>query len=505
MNKPTAQPSSSRNAGSCPAWLCFLIPALLGMLAITGRSFWIDECVTVQFVSQPTFAEWSHDLLSTRIAEAQMPLYLAYLWGWDKVLGHGEWSLRMAALPWFIAGVGLFLYALRGLGRWGWPAVAVTVGSAFVWYYLDEARRYAMVFSAACAVVASLVMLSRQESSRDAAGQSWFRIFLASIVVMSGISILGMLWSGAATLILVLILPRPWLWQRIKSSPWMTGAWVVVLSGLAAYYVSTVLRGARGSDMATTNLQTAAYVGYELLGFTGLGPGRDALREQGFRALGAYAPWLGLYAMATLMVVAAALVSIWKSPWRMRALYIAGVLSLPAAFLLATGVMRHWRVLGRHFSPLLAVLLLVLAIGVANLWRGGRLGRIMATLYLVLALCSAAQVRLAARHHKDDYRAAAALARQALADGDRVWWVAAMEGADYYGLPYSARSPQPDEAYAVFGQPPKELAALPSPDLIVLSRPDIYDHQGGVAAVLSHGGYSQRTNLAGFKIWARNP
>jgi hypothetical protein len=80
-----------------------------------------------------------------------------------------------------------------------------------------------------------------------------------------------------------------------------------------------------------------------------------------------------------------------------------------------------------------------------------------------------------------------------------------MEGADYYGLPYSAQSPQPDEAYAVFGQPPKELAALPSPDLIVLSRPDIYDHQGGVAAVLSQGGYSQRTNLAGFKIWARNP
>jgi hypothetical protein len=472
------------------------------MLAITGRSFWIDECVTAEFVSQPTFAEWRQDLLTTEGAEAQMPLYLIYLWGWEKAFGHGEWSLRMAALPWFIAGVGLFLHALRGLGRLGWPAIAVTISSAFVWYYLDEARRYAMVLSAACAVVASLVILSRREGLRDTTGQTWFRIFLISIVVMSGFSIIGMLWSGAATLLLGLIIPWPQLWKRIKSSPWLTGIGVVVLSGLAVYYVSSVLRGARGSGMATTNLQTAVYVGYELLGFTGLGPGRDALREQGALALGPYVPWLGIYAATVLTVIAAALISIWKSPWRMRALYIACVLSLPAAFLLTMGVMRHWRVLGRHFAPLLPVLLLVLAIGAANLWRSGRLGRIATILYLALALLSAAQVRLAARHHKDDYRTAAALAREGLSKGHRVWWVAASEGADYYGVPHTGGAMEPSAAYAVFGQPLEELAVLPAPDLIVLSRPDIFDYRGGIAGLLSQGDYSTCTNFAGFKIWA---
>jgi len=486
------------------SWMLFLVPALLGLLAITGRSFWIDECVTARYVSQPTFSEWRQDILTTQIAEAQMPLYLAYLWGWEKLFGDGEQSLRMASLPWFIVGVGLFLHALRGLGKGAWPAIAVTVSSAFVWYYLDEARRYCMVFAAASAVVASLSMLSRLQESDESDRRTWFRIFLISVMVLSGISIIGMLWAGAATLVLGLILPWRQLVRRIKSSPFTTLVSVVVLSALAAYYISSVLRGARASDMATTNLQTVLYVGYELLGFTGLGPGRDALREHGVRALVGDLPWLGVYAVSVLMVMMSAWVAIWKSPWRLRALYTAGVISLPTLFLVVTGVTRHWRVLGRHFAALLPVILLVLTLGVARLWQRGRLGRFVVVLYLALATFSAAQVRLASRHHKDDYRSAVAYAQEATSEGRRVWWAAAPEGADYYGLPHTRNAQDTHAVYSVFGPSSEDLAGIEPPDVIVFSRPDVYDHQGGLAALIRQNGFVIRTNFVGFTVWTRD-
>ncbi|MCU0770672.1 MAG: hypothetical protein MUE94_02730 [Verrucomicrobia bacterium] len=521
-----------------PAWLCFLLPLALAWLAITGRSFWIDECVTAEYVSQLTLSEWRHDLLATDYAEAQTPFYLLYLWGWEKLFGQGEWSLRVAALPWFVVGVGLFLTALRPCGRLGWAAMAVTISSAFVWYYLNEARLYSMQLGTACAVVACLVQLARMEALNRAMRQKpqdstsvpgigvepegegqarrdplprerrkrwWFRAFLFGTLVLSGISIIGMLWAGAAVLAFGVIFSAAGAWTRIKSCTATILLWSVGMSWLAGYYLSTVLRGARASSLATTTPQTVVFVGYELLGFTGLGPGRDALREQGVRALATHLPLLTLFGLLLGIVLAAGFAAIWRSDWRKRAVGIGACVSLPALFLLATGVLRHFRVLGRHCTPLLVVVLLVLAMGMAWLWRRGRWGRITAALYLALALLSAIQVRWATRHRKDDYRAAAAFSRSALAAGQSVWWAAAPQGAAYYGLPLTDDPQEAGSAYAIFGQSAEALANMDPPDLVVGSRPDIYDYRGGLADQLSRGGFSVSTNFSGFKVWTRTP
>ena len=499
MRPETSSPSveSPRPAS---VWVCLLLPALVGLLAITGRSFWIDECVTAQYVSQPTFSEWRSDLLTTPDAEAHTPLYLLYLWGWEKVFGYGEKSLRLAALPWFVIGVGLLLFALDRVLKGRWMAPAVLLSNAFVWYYLDEARLYTMQFGACCAVAGALIMLSRQ-SVTETGKPGWFRIFLFSTLILSGISIIGMLWTGAAAVVLAVVLPWPQIWQRIKSSPILATIWLGILVCLAGYYLSAVMRGARASGMATTNLETIIFVGYELLGFTGLGPGRDALRQQGADALFDYLPWLVLYAISVATVLCSGMVFVWKSRWRMRGIKVAVVVALPALFLLSTGVARHFRVLGRHCTPLLPLILILLVLGVTWLWRRGWMGRFAVVLYVALALISSVQVRLAPRHYQDDYRAAASFTRQAVASGERVWWAAAGQGAAYYGLPITQDSASEAGAYGIFGQSTQELAGLSSPDLVVLSRPDIYDYQGGLAETLKAGHYLVFTNFQGFEIW----
>jgi hypothetical protein len=245
------------------------------------------------------------------------------------------------------------------------------------------------------------------------------------------------------------------------------------------------------------------YVAYELLGFTGLGPGRDALREQGAHALLPYAPWLAAYALATAAVLGAGLWNLRCSPWRLRVAGVGVALLLPTAFLLATGVLRHFRVLGRHFTPLLVVILLVLAWGVAWWWGRGRLGRSVAVGWLILALCSALSVRWASRHQKDDYRTAAAHTSVALELGWRVWWNAAPQGARYYGVPITTNSADTDRAFALFGPAVSELERAAVPDLILVSRPDVYDHHRALVTWLSEKRYRQTTGFAGFEVWER--
>ena len=116
------------------------------------------------------------------------------------------------------------------------------------------------------------------------------------------------------------------------------------------------------------HLGERCFVGYELLGFSGLGPGRLELRSAGPAALRGYWAWLALYAVAIAIVIGAALlheVRRQESPasgcWRSAAA------CLPA-FILGVGCVAHFRVLGRHFAPFVPVLLLLFASGLCVLW-----------------------------------------------------------------------------------------------------------------------------------------
>jgi hypothetical protein len=189
------------------------------------------------------------------------------------------------------------------------------------------------------------------------------------------------------------------------------------------------------------------------------------------------------------------------------------------AIVVFSGFAMHWRVLGRHMIAALPLLNLLFALGLAKLCEreGGRAWLLRVTIaisFLLAFVWSSSSLRFSDRHRKDDYRAAANVARQELASGKRVWWAADALGARYYGLPgefdYMGELTGMQKPYvcidragvqsidAVHGEC---LEKLIQPDVVILSKPETFDRNGIIAAYLRDGHFAKAQELPAFTIW----
>ncbi|HPC62692.1 MAG TPA: hypothetical protein PKX23_18670 [Verrucomicrobiota bacterium] len=510
MDTPAADPlPASTRARLLNGWGVFALAVAVGCLAISNRSFWIDETLSALKALMPTLGDWWRGMVQEKASDLQMPLYMVYLWGWEKLFGSGEWALRAANLPWFGAGVAWFVLAFPRGGQRG-LALLVALFSSMAWYYLDEARPYTMQLSGALLIAGSLLRRGAAAQSREE--RQGDLVFLVGLVILSGSSLLGMIFAAGGLGLFILLAGVQETLRRVRQSAAAWGVAGVLLLLLGVYYCWSVAIGARASAGATTSLKTTAFVFYELLGFGGLGPGRLELRHGGLGAFGGVWGWVGAYAAVLGVVLAAGLIELldwrvskepgnqttcrgggWK-PW------LAGAISLiPAVLILAAGLAMHFRVLGRHLMPLLPLIWVVFLAGLRRLWeRGGGLGKGISVAFLALNVMSCLTLRWADRHAKDDYRSAAAYAQEALRSGRSVWWNAAEQGAIYYRVPLG-----PGGAEFLMNPTPGDLEGRSRPDVVIASKPDVYDVQGSLAQWLAAGGYVSVRRWPAFEVWER--
>ncbi|MBL0373794.1 hypothetical protein JJB09_17360 [Rhizobium sp. KVB221] len=479
-------------------WLTMVATLVALCTAISGQSYWIDEANSAWRAAEPRFGLFVSRMVSETGSDAQMPLFLIAIWAWEKVVGAGEVALRAMNLLWLIPG--LYIFANGRVDR-----LLVAGTSAFLWYYLDEARPYGMQIGASLMVFG---LLERAVvAARDPGGeytllrpyQVWLLAF--GLIALAGSSLLGAIWAGAA--IAAAALAVPWRARLLAASHVIGPAilLVAVLAPLGLYYLWTVLAGAGGTKVAATDAQNLVFSAYELLGFAGLGPGRIDLRALESAVFSPYLFALASYAVLVGTVTLAGTIHTVRNvtPRTLTACAIA--FTAAAALILIAGHLMHWRVVGRHLAPALAPVLAVQAAGVTLLWRQP-IGKFLVLGFLVMALASAASIRFAPRHAKDDYRSAAAVVRSALAEGDRVWWSADALSALVYQVPLGQGC---TGALYVYEPQPGFASALEAPTLVVTSKPDIYDPGGVLAAFLSDQHFRITETFQAFQIWRRTP
>jgi hypothetical protein len=479
----------------------FLLAVVLA--ATTNHSFWIDECVTATFACHENLATTWREVVHFKFSEMQMPFYITYMWAFARLFGSSELTLRLAALPFFVGGMTLLVVAAGRRWQRQWP-MALAIGlSPFAWYYLNEARPYAMQLGAAAAIVAALLQLGGSPSVTGKAESRWLWVLLLSLIALSGLSMLGEIWTGGALLATLVVVPKERLfgWWRTHRPALVVTA--ILLLALGLYYLWTLTLGARATAVGSTNLQTCAFIFYEQLGFMGIGPGRIELREAGGQALKPFALGLAAYAAFTSWVLLAGIRALGSGAGRRQCLGVILCVAVPSVLILLAGITAHFRVLGRHFTPFVPVLFLLLAAGLLQLWRRSPLGKVVVTLFCACTLWSCLLIRFAHRHDKDNYREAATLARQALAEGRSVWWNAGDLAADYYRVPLTTKVADQGTAWFVASPAPGFATSLSQPDVVITSKPDVYDALGGLAGFLKANHYETTTNFMAFTIWQR--
>jgi hypothetical protein len=481
------------------AWPLVVFFALLMLAAVSGGSFWIDEAGTAYAADQATMGQWWHYISTSRFTEVQMPLYSIFVWTYAKFFGVGEFPLRLAGAIWLVPGLAAFVVSFPRGGR-RLAALLVAATNAFVWYYANEARTYAMQLGGSFLVFAAL---NRLASRQDSIGEErrWLYGFAFGLFVVCAGSMLGMIWASAALGAAWVLFPSERLmgWWRAGRFWWTL--LTVILAALGCYYIWTVRMGARGSVVGTTDWRTTAFILFDQLGFTGLGPGRIALRAGGVRALWPYAPGLLCYGATLAVIFFFALQEFWRLfPRKLAALVI--IVLVPWLFLSLVGIVTHFRLLGRHSAPLTPIWLFLIANGAVVLAaKPAWAGRLIVGAFLSLSLFSSLSVRFAYRQSKDDYRRAATLAATALAKRQSVWWSADELTANYYHLPVSDSVVSPDQALLVVNPSDGTFAGLKQPQMIVVSRPDLFDSSGALARYMASRHFHATAAFPAFEIW----
>ncbi|HUA39168.1 MAG TPA: hypothetical protein VMA35_12325, partial [Candidatus Sulfopaludibacter sp.] len=470
-------------------------------LAISDQSYWIDEASTAVKAGQPTLAKWWLEMMAIKGSDLQMPCYMVFAWAWEKLVGLNEYALRAGNAPWFLLGLIATFRALNA-SRLQKCLALVALSSPLIWQYLNEARPYAMQIGMSSVVFFSLYRLGLEQKASPRE-RYWIVALCLGSLVLAASSMLAMLWLGAYWMAAMLSTSLHHL-RRLVQKYWVDWALTLtLLFGVGLYYLWTLKAGGRAATLEhATGFKNVLFIFYELLGFSGLGPGRLIIRTGGLHSFLPWLPWLGIYATLLLPV----LVLGWRRiaaiiPRRTLICWTSAFVSV-TMFILAIGVAVGFRVLGRHCLPVLPPVLFLLAMGLAALWdQRNRAARGIGVAFLTLSLLSSLSLRFSERHAKDDYRDAAALGRKALARGESVWWSADLEGAEVYHLPVTRTLETTNAALVVVNPSEKLLKNLPVPDLVLVSKPDLYDGSGALANYLVRSGFQQTMTLSAFTAW----
>jgi hypothetical protein len=478
--------------------LSILLALLVGALAVSNQSLWIDEAHSAAKAMQASLAKWWTAMVQDKGSDLQMPFYMFYLWAWAKLFGTSEIALRAANIPWFTVGLLALFCAFPKDRHRHFAIAAVTLTNAFLWYYVSEARPYIVLFAFSALTAACLLRLW-EDSESAINSPAWFRLSLLGIVGVCATNLIAVPWAIAAGLAFIF-------WAgigralRTATRFRLSSTFAIsVFIALACYYLWSLRVGARASNVGQTGLANLAFAFYELLGAAGLGPGRLAMREQGEKVIFEYIGPVILGAIAILVLLSASFIALRKKATRRDLIFFSIAAILPLAVLIAGAVIGHLRLLGRHFTSLLPFLMILFAIGFERMWFGQRRWlRVAAIVAAIVFLISALEIRFAPRHQRDDYRSAANLARSAIAANEKVWWIADEVTGAYYKLPLESpnltlRSSLNEDS----------LEAAPTPDLVCFSKPDIYDPRGKIDTYMREHDFKVTRVLPAFQIFAR--
>ena len=488
------------NARFRPHLLFFFISISAAWVMISHQSLWIDENQTAGYARQPNLREWAQVMIRLKKSETLMPLGMFVAWLGGRLLGTGEWELRAVNLLW-TAGAGLAMGLIGRQLKLPWLLLVFLV-HPFVWYCTNEARPYALQICAGAWLLYGIILLATEP--KDSNRAAW--VLTLATVTGFGSSLMFAFALAAAAATIGLILYRSERASLRLFTVAVPAAVALAFLGLSgAYYLWALRQGAAGARIWQVSPLNLGFAFYELLGFSGLGPPRNELRElvRGGDSLHLFLRQCHLPGLIALALTCfAAIGKCWLARRDRMIQLLTLFLSAYGSLIFLVCLIMRFPFWGRHMAPALpfVVLLIVrlLSPRAENPWLTEKL---VFWLFLICLTASSLILRYAPAYGKDDYRSACASAERALAAGKTVWWSADPETSAYYGLSEDKQAHR--NFFLCYEQTSESLARLPAPDLIVRSKPDIHDRFGVIQNYLEGHGFVLVHRFPAFTVWAR--
>jgi hypothetical protein len=317
---------------------------------------------------------------------------------------------------------------------------------------------------------------------------------------------------GIVTFAAVILVVFALVW---KKSVTISRSWIAICISLfcgclllGIYYIGALRRGAEGARLWSVGAANLAFSLYEFGGFAGLGPPRYEIRELAqnggissvLRATLPYAAALGCLAFFLTVSICRGLTASVTPTLRYVARSNAAVVVVAWMATVSLALAAHFPFWGRHLAPTLPFYVVVLTVGaMAGRGPSTRVSSWLIGGLTAILLGSSLCLRFAESHRKDDYRAASAIARNAAARGELVWWAADGDAALYYGINFSTDRESSSGILPLTRA--SNLSGRPVPDTIVLSKPEIYDEAHLIRDLITVAGYKPEVALKSFTVW----
>lgn len=466
-------------------------------LAGSSQSLWLDELGTWQLSQAGTFPDWLDRFANLPNSDGQIFLYHLIVWAATQAFGDSEVVLRGVNLfPFAIGIVALVLSASRTARLHVITTSILLVANGFAAAYLVEARPYALLYGGACLLIAGLLDLSMSPpSSRQS--HSGSVLFLIGGSVMAGASVLAFPWILSGFWYVAWKSKLSVFWSRtyLRVASVLTFAWLMLLLGI---YFHSFLLGARASQAFGASPATFAFAAWELSGLAGLGPGRLDARANGVSSAIPYAAPMIAGVAAFAFSGMHFLKRCCREIGYPQSGYLVTMIGLPLAGIVALALSTELRLLGRHLTPLVPLVMFAIAVGVDEQVKSSALAeKIAGFASLALILVSGVLMVSADRHSRDDFRAATLLATAVGNKDIRVQWIGPDLGFEYYSRP--PQTPKSGRNID-FLRRTKPLRTEP-PGLILLNRPEEFDSEGLLPKELSRGTYLKCPAPHGFSAY----
>jgi hypothetical protein len=489
--------------------LLFLIAALaLVPLMPSGDSIWVDEAQTWRYARHASIAAVWEEFRNDRYSEAQMPLGMAAAWGWARILGTSEWALRAPNMVYAVGAI-LCFYLIGRSERLPLMPLFLAV-QPFLWFYANEARPYALQMFGG-----SLLLLSLYDVYRgNLSSPRWAILWAMGAIICSASSMLGAIPSFAFSAAIAVELIRKRLLPE-RQQVLAIAVSILPLLALGVYYLRTLLAGAGGAKAWMVGPQNVLFFAIEFLGFSGLLPPRHELRHIVRMGLSRLEELVGIWPFAISAFALLALLFVvglyWIAHLRQTPRWIFACLAVVAAsaiILFAAATVVGFPFWGRHLAAAFPAFVAAGCWGVSfALWCRSLVVRALSTALFLALLVSSLMLRFSGTHVRDDYRSAAALAKSAIDKGKTVFWAANPDAAEYYGLtladefPDKRKSLPTSQAYLASNLTQEQVRALRDAEMIVLSKPDLYDVGGILEGLLENERYFIAHRFTSFRVF----